>query len=359
MVPLDWGIGHATRCIPVINALNRLGVTVYVAGEGPIVKILEKAQGNHVILPLKGYSIKYSSFKAFFFLKLILQFPKVLAVINWEHLWLKKIVKQHQIDAVISDNRFGLYHPQIPCIFITHQLFIETGNQFFNNLAQKINYQYLKKFTECWIPDVAGKNNLAGKLSHPVKLPAIPVRYLGILSRLKRITVEEKHGLLILLSGPEPQRSIFENILLAEIETLTTKVTLVRGLPMGGKKIPIRNEYLLVHDHLPSEALSELIQRSENIIARCGYSTVMDLIALKQKAILVPTPGQSEQEYLAGHLLKNKMFFTCPQENFSLQKCLSSAWAFQAIEVNHPVDANEKIIADWINGLKKVVIASQ
>ncbi|MEP7164328.1 MAG: glycosyltransferase family protein [Ferruginibacter sp.] len=360
VAPLDWGLGHATRCITIINVLIEHNIEVIIAAEGPIAKLLQKEFPAIVILRLKGYKINYSRRKEIFFLNMLAQFPKIISAIKNEKKWLKETVERYKIDAVISDNRFGLHLAKTPCVYVTHQLFIQTGNRFLNKIVQKIHYRFINKFNECWVPDAEGINNLAGKLSHPGNLPVRPVKYLGILSRCKKIITEKKYDLLILLSGPEPQRSIFENMLLAQLNNAEGLIVLVRGLPGGAeKKLYAENKNLVIHDHLPAEALNELIQQSVNIIARCGYSTIMDLVTLQQNAILVPTPGQTEQEYLAAYLTGKKMFFTCAQENFSLEQALEAARTFNFTSTTSIPGLQKEIITDWIGTFTKQVTALQ
>ena len=359
IVPLDWGLGHATRCIPIINELTRLNIEVIIAGEGDIPKILGKTQPNLVFLRLKGYQVKYSRSRKFFFVKILQQAPKIIRAINHERKWLKKTITTYKIDAVISDNRFGLHHRQIKSIFITHQLSIQTGNKWIDKLAQKINYYFINKFDECWVPDAAGDPNLAGKLSHPNQFPLIPVKYLGVLSRFKRTVIEKKYELLIMLSGPEPQRSIFENILLSQLKNIDGSIVLVRGLPGEEKRLQIENDQLIIHNHLPTGSLNELILQSKNIVARCGYSTVMDLVTLQQKAILVPTPGQTEQEYLAIHLMENKFFYTCSQENFSLKASLETVKHFNFAATGDIPGIYPAVISNWIERSRYHVTVQQ
>jgi len=348
VVPLDWGLGHATRCIPIINVLNGHNTEVLIAAEGAVAKLLQKEFPSIVILPLKGYKISYSRGRQFFLLKMLMQFPRVINSILHEKKWLNNAITQHKIDAVISDNRFGLYSAKATCVYVTHQLFIETGNSFLNKIAQRINYYFINKFDECWVPDAAGIKNFAGKLSHPIKLPVKPVKYLGIVSRCKKIITAKKYDLLVLLSGPEPQRSLFEELILSQLKDMEGIIVLVRGLPGNEKNIIKGNDKLTVHDHLPAEALNELIQQSTDIVARCGYSTVMDLAVLQQKAILVPTPGQTEQEYLARYLMEKKIFFTCPQENFVLQQALEANKLFNTNAAEQVKGLDEGLIIQWI-----------
>ncbi len=353
VAPLDWGLGHATRCIPIINMLKEHNVDVIIAADGPVALLLQNEFPSIVILRLKGYKISYSRNKMFFFLKMMRQIPSVIASIYTEHKWLKKAVTRYKIDAVISDNRFGLHLDKTPCIYVTHQLYIQTGNQLLNKIAQRIHYYIINKFAECWIPDSNGVQNLAGDLSHPVVFPKIPVKYLGVLSRFHIMHTEIKYDLLILLSGPEPQRNLFENMLMAQLENYEGTVVLVRGLPDTGNTLYSENKNLIIHDHLPADSLNQLIQQSENIIARCGYSTVMDLVTLKHKAILIPTPGQTEQEYLATYLMEKKIFYTCSQDNFLLQQSLENAREDQYTGATGIKEIQKEVILEWIRSLAR------
>ena len=353
VAPLDWGLGHATRCIPVIKLLLNQDIKVLVAADGPILQLLEKELPGVVILRLKGYHIRYHSPKGFFLLKMLAQVPSIMQAIRFEHKWLDKMITEHQVDAVISDNRFGLFTNKVPCVFITHQLFIQTGSPILNKLAQKINYYYINKFRECWVPDAEGVNNLAGTLSHPQIFPRIPVKYLGILSRFIKKDVTKKYHLLFMLSGPEPQRSIFEKDLLNQIKDIKTSVVLVRGLPGGEIIINPGNKNILIFNHLPASELNDYVQTSSLVVARCGYSTIMDLAAVKQKAILIPTPGQTEQEYLATYLKEKNIFYTTKQENFSLEQCLNAVKEFEFTPMNMSTSINENIITDFLERIVK------
>ena len=326
--PLDWGLGHATRCIPIIHEFLKQRIKVILATDGATTNLLKKEFPNLTILPLRGYNITYSKSKSSFFFKMLSQIPKILSIIKYEKNWLKVAIREHNIDAVISDNRFGLSNKNIKSIYVTHQLFIQSGNSFLNMLAQKINYKYINQFDECWVPDAEGALNLAGKLSHPKKMPDVPVKYLGPLSRFTKNDVTKENDLLIMLSGPEPQRTVFESILLQQIKTIHQKISFVRGLPSATDVLMSDNKLVTFYNHLPAEELSLLIQRSKLVIARAGYSTVMDLIALQQKAVLVPTPGQTEQEYLSAYLQEQQLFITKDQQNFDLPAAIKEAENF-------------------------------
>jgi len=352
IAPLDWGLGHATRCIPIIYALIDAGASVLIATDGANENILKKEFPNLQIIPLKGYKIKYSKSKRWFLLQLISQFPAIKGIVQYENKLLKKIAEEHKIDAVISDNRLGLNHTNIPTVYITHQLHIETGRGWMNKIAQQFHYYYINRYNECWVPDVNGNKNLAGNLSHPKKLPAIPVKYLGVLSRFKKKVLTTTTDLMVLLSGPEPQRSIFENIILKQLKDFSGSVVFVRGLPAQTETLTL-SQNIQVYNHLPAAELSLKIQQSKIVLARAGYSTIMDLATLQQKAVLVPTPGQSEQEYLAVYLKEQQLFYSCSQENFKLSQSLHEAGSFYQNEPKMYTAFNREIVYSWLDTLQK------
>lgn len=343
VAPLDWGLGHTTRCIPIIQQLIDHGFTVIVASEGSSAHLFRKEFPNITILSLMGYRISYSNKKIFFAAKLIGQIPKILRAIKQEHAWLHQTIKEHKVDIVISDNRYGLYNKKITSIFITHQLTIETGNVITNWLVQKINYKLINKFDACWIPDEETPLDLAGKLSHPKVLPDVLTTYVGILSRFKKQAVEKNIDLLVLISGPEPQRTTLENIILLQVNKLSLRTVLVRGLPGLTNNLNTDKDNLKIFDHLPATELNTLIQSSKAVVARSGYSTIMDLIALQQRAILIPTPGQTEQEYLAKYLASKKYFVRAKQSTFNLEKEIRNLKNLDQITI--PLSENKSLEA--------------
>lgn len=331
VVPLDWGLGHATRCVPVIRDLLNSDCEVWLAGEGAQEKLLREEFPSLPFLPLKGYRVQYA--KTAFAGKILLQIPSILTSIKEEKQWLKEQVTKYGFEAVISDNRYGLYHENIFSVFITHQLCIKSSlGKWSEKILQKWNYKFINRFNECWIPDEEGENNLAGELSHPVKLPKVQLKYIGLLSRFSSFSPlggrRIKDHLLIILSGPEPQRTILENKVVDEIAKYPRSATIVRGLPGERNIIPSTNS-INFYNHLSSEELNAEAMKAEFIISRSGYSTIMDIAALQKKSILIPTPGQTEQEYLADHLMKKQFAFCVDQNSFSLLKNVENARNFE------------------------------
>lgn len=323
VAPLDWGLGHATRCIPIIKMLKDSNAEVLVGAEGSAALLQNREFPNIKILPLKGYRIKYTKSKAFFFFNILLQLPKIARTVTYEKKWLDKIIESEKIDVVISDNRLGLSNKKIPCYFITHQLHIKSGFSYLDKIIQKINYSYINQFKECWVPDLEGDNNYAGELSHPTTLPQVSVTYIGLLSRFQKSDVQKKYKLAIVLSGPEPQRTIFENKIINQLKFINDSVLLVRGLPDEKQPLKALPQNVTWYDHLHAEALSVAMQQSEIVLSRSGYSTIMDLIAIDQQAVLVPTPGQTEQGYLAKYLSEKGLFKSMTQDELDLKKVLN------------------------------------
>lgn len=352
VAPLDWGLGHATRCIPIIHALLQQGFEVWLAGEGAIRALLQQEFPQLPFLPLRGYRIQYGRSAAGTFFKLLLQLPALLRSIRREHHWLKKAMYKHAFDAIISDNRYGLYHAGTYNIFITHQLQIKAPLSFLENWLRTVHYRRISKYHACWVPDSACHASLGGQLSHPKKMPPVFTRHIGPLSRMKKKGQAKENGLLLLVSGPEPQRTLFEQKLLQQSAILKMPITLVRGLP-GTKSLPQVPPHVTVHNHLTATALQKVMQNAAFVICRSGYSTLMDLAALNKKSILIPTPGQTEQAYLARHLQQLGLAPWHRQAYFNLKEALENAAQFPYRPFAPLPDLLTPAVEDLSNRLEK------
>jgi UDP-N-acetylglucosamine transferase subunit ALG13 len=336
--PLDWGLGHTTRCIPLIGELIELGCDVIIACNSTQKELLQQEFPHIGYIHLAGYNIRYGKNRRSTFVKLLTQSFKILIRIKQEKRWLQEFLENQRVTAIISDNRFGLYAAGIPAIFITHQLHVKTGfGSWADGIVRRWNYGHINHFSTCWVPDEAGHPSISGELSHPRQMPGIPVKYIGGLSRFVPCTITDQGGLLIILSGPEPLRSIFEALLLEQVKDYAGTVTLVRGLSSSAT-LPAAPDNCTLLNHATAATLHSLVCAAGLVISRCGYTTVMDLLKLQKKAILVPTPGQAEQEYLAHHLLQQQWAYTLPQKDFQLNKALQEAGRFAykmpALEMN-------------------------
>ena len=327
--PLDWGLGHATRCIPIIRELIRLECDVWLASDGFQKRLLQEEFPSITILELPGYKIRYSKSNTGFRLRMIAQIPKILDIISYENKWLRTKAPVYEFDAIISDNRYGFHYNSTSNVFITHQLRIKSRmGKLIDGLLNSVNYSYIKKFDQCWVPDEEKETNLAGELSHPRQLPKPAVHYLGILSRFEPVKIPViKNHLLIVLSGPEPQRTILENLIIKEITQINSTAIVVRGLPGAEKIIPSTNT-LKFYNHLTAADLNKEMEQAELVISRSGYSTIMEIARLNKRSILIPTPGQGEQEYLAKHLEEKNYACCIDQKKFSLIKAIEKANQF-------------------------------
>ncbi|HLO90637.1 MAG TPA: glycosyltransferase [Lentimicrobium sp.] len=328
IAPLDWGLGHATRCIPVIYDMLGKNLDVLIAGEGGVVDLLRSEFPGLAFLPLKGYRVQLPGRNrtGWYFLT---NLPRLAWRVWAEHRWLKQVIEEYDIQMVISDNRYGLWSNKVKSVLITHQLNIiaPPGLKFAEPLLRRISRFFIGKFTECWIPDKENEPSLAGELCHGHGIPA-NAEYIGFLSRFERerVTDGSKRGydVVALLSGPEPQRSVFEELLLSQLKTSRHRSLLLRGVP-GSTAGTVTMGNLTVMSHMKANELYVVLKNSRFVVCRGGYSTLMDLAYTGNKVICVPTPGQTEQEYLAARGARANMLVCAAQQSFSLDECLAQA----------------------------------
>ncbi|MEP6465528.1 MAG: glycosyltransferase [Parafilimonas sp.] len=350
IAPLDWGLGHATRCVVIIHTLQKLNCNVSIAASGKIKNLLQTEFPNINFLKLPGYKIAYSKFKRFLPFKILIQIPKILKIIDFENKWLNAILKAHNFNAIISDNRFGFYSKSVFSVFMTHQLQIKTNFAWLDKKLRRLNYNYINNFNECWVPDFEDNFNIAGELSHPSTLPEIPVKYLGPLSRFKKsVNQKIKFTWMAIISGPEPQRSLFEKKIFEVAAKSNDTFLIIRGLP-GQKENDFNFPNCTIFNHLNTADMQAAIESSEFIISRCGYTTVMEILSLKKKSVLIPTPGQTEQEYLAKHLSKQNWCYTFKQtEDFITHLSNAKSYTYSLPEIN--MQQHEEIIKGFITSI--------
>ena len=300
--PLNWGLGHATRCVPIIRDFVANGHEVIVATDGFPLEFLKQEFPSLRFIEFPSYPIYYSAGKSQLG-AMIYNFPNIVKGILNEHFWLKNVLKNEFFDKIISDNRFGLWNKRIHSVYITHQLMIKMPKNldFLEILAHKIHKAFINRYDECWIPDRL-KDGLSGDLSHHYPLPR-NARFIGALSRfrgMENTLLNKDFQVVALVSGVEPQRTIFEENLKLRFKNQPEKVLIVQGQPTPAKKEHKIGNITLV-SHLQDTELAAVLIGATRIICRSGYSSIMDLDALNclQKAEFVPTPGQTEQEYLA------------------------------------------------------------
>ena len=295
VAPLDWGMGHATRCIPVIQKLQQQGAQVVVACPPQLETRLRSSISGVSFVSLRGYEIRYHRHLPVWF-SVVLQAWKIHRSIHSEHQWILENASKLGIQQIISDNRYGLWHPGIPSVLIIHQLqpIAPFGGRIAARVVKYFMRKLLKNFNEIDVPDHEGPNRLSGKLSEPFYgLP--PVKFIGPLSRFpQRLEVlTQPRTMLAILSGPEPHYSRFFNDMKsrADQQNLSFKA-LGWKVPEGANE----DEVLL---NLSDEDFATEVSKAEKIVCSAGYSTLCDLVALGKRAEVFPTKGQTEQQYLA------------------------------------------------------------
>ncbi len=315
VAPLNWGLGHATRCIPIIKDLQQQGHRLIIASDGLALELLKREFPNLEFEPLPSYNITYAKNAFFNRWHLLKQMPHILKTIKKEKKKTAELIKKHHLDLIISDNRFGVYSSDVKSVYITHQLKVLSG--WTTPITTFIHYIIYKKYDKIWVPDVADEPNLSGKLGHNTKIPGNKIKYLGILSRMQPQKMEKKYDLLAILSGPEPQRTQLEKILLQKFKQLNIKTALIRGVINNDKDV--ENQHLTtIYNYVTAKDMEQLINRSDAVICRSGYTSVMDMASMQKKVLMIPTPGQDEQIYLAKHLAEKFGVTVQRQDNINL-----------------------------------------
>ena len=348
VAPLDWGLGHATRCVPIIERLLAEGHEVVIAADGYPLRFLRREFPHLDWVKFEGVKVEYADGQSQVG-AMLRQLPRFLRDIWREHKRLKEIVRMYDIDMVVSDNRFGLWCRGVYSVYMTHQLMVKMprGLEWMEWAVWRFHRWFIKHYDECWVPDIEGEGNLSGDLSH--KYPLLEnTKFIGVLSRFSREKVEwedvrveaealglqQRYDVVAVLSGPEPHRSNLEQEITdcrlqitddSQQSTVNSQQTItpseqssrppktggqykivnsqqslliVQGLPEDDLRLAEHRDGVDYIPHLPTRLLQWYMQEAEEIVCRSGYSSIMDLHTIGRKAHLIPTPGQTEQEYL-------------------------------------------------------------
>jgi UDP:flavonoid glycosyltransferase YjiC (YdhE family) len=340
--PLDWGLGHATRMVPVIEIFLRKGAKVILgADRSPLAFLRQRFPDIHA-LKLEGYTPEYPA-RGSMALAMIKAYPAMMTKAKKAMLALDGIIDEHSIDIVISDNRYELCSKKAYSVFVTHQLNIQTpGLSILASpfIKLKIN-NYIRSYDELWIPDLDGTPNLAGTLSHPSRIPVSNHHYIGPLSRFSLSKTEgkkEQAELVAIVSGPEPQRSIFEQIVLKQATKSGRNTLILQGKPDIHETRYVGVVKLV--PHLPDNEMLSYLKRAQVIVCRPGYSSIMDLVQIGKKAIFVPTPGQTEQLYLARRLKRKQLYYSESQKDFDLERSIRKMKDYSGLRI----DANYEVL---------------
>jgi len=312
VAPLNWGLGHASRSLVLINKFIKLGKNVGIATDGLSLEWLQK-ELNHQNLDffeLPGYDVDYNSNNMNW--NMIRQYPKIQRAIKLENKITEKIVDLWAPDLIISDNRYGVYHPEVESVMLTHQLSMTYEGKLTATAFELQIKNWTKEFNQFWIPDYPDQK-LTGKMTN--NSSETPTTFIGPLSRFAEAP-KEGEGILVILSGPEPQRSLLERNLNEQLSSVGEEITFVRGT---NADLPKLNTNFNLIPLASTNQLQELINKARLVITRSGYSSIMDFDVLKKPVIMIPTPGQKEQEYLARvHKENTSMKFVSQGEDLSM-----------------------------------------
>jgi uncharacterized protein (TIGR00661 family) len=342
--PMDWGLGHATRMVPVIEIFRKKNAEVILGADNRPYEFLKKRFPGLEVIRFPGYIPHYPA-KGSMALKMISEMPDMLRFADKAHDLLEKFVKERNIDLVISDNRYELWSKRVKTVFITHQLNVQTPKygRMANSALRQVIYSFIRKHNELWIPDFEGAENLSGKLSHVKKFPLDNYHFIGPLSRFQFVEprpVHKKTDLLIMMSGPEPQRTILEVKLKDQAFQTGLNTVILQGRPEDDHYEHFGN--VEIFSHLPDEVMAGYIHAAKMVISRPGYTTLMDLAYFGKKAIFIPTPGQTEQKYLARSLKEKGLYNYQSQKGFDLVKALTESESYSGIQLKNDLKKLEE-----------------
>ena len=320
--PLEWGLGHAARMIPLARKLREMNNNIIIGSGKEHLSLFQNELPALSYIDFPGFKPGYSRFLPQY-LSLLFKTPVLLYHIIREHFKLKKIIREHAIDIIISDNRFGLWNKKVTTVYVTHMPLIPLPKplRFLEPVGVILHRFIIKKYSLCFIPDLPGNLNLSGRLSHGIRFPD-NVRYIGILSRFifPALSAYENpvkfHHNTVILSGPEPQREILKQKLVTLYKDQELMTVILEGKPGKTGEI-LGTGNIVFYNHLPAPGMKEMIIGSDYIITRSGYTTIMELVSLNCTALLIPTPGQTEQEYLAEYLSEKGWFYTISQSEIN------------------------------------------
>lgn len=344
--PLDWGLGHATRLVPIIKLFIDKGANVIIGADNAPLEFLKQRFDNCSFVKLPGFEPSYPKGKNMA-AKMAMQFPEMKRQAKKAHKLLQQIIDEKKIDVVVSDNRYELFSDKAHTIFITHQLNVQSSG-FQKLFSPFIKWQinnYLKKYDELWIPDFENEPKLSGRLSQFKELPVEDYSFIGPLSRFDIQDVkpqEKRYDLLIILSGPEPQRTVFEQKLEKQLSGKKFKVAFLLGQPSGQETKTKQN--ITKIPHLNDRDFANIIMSSDLIVSRPGYSTLMDLVVFGKNAIFVPTPGQTEQEYLAKTLKEKANYYFQEQDKLDIEKAIEESANHKPLKMENNFKILEKKI---------------
>ena len=348
--PLNWGFGHAGRMIPLALELKRRGNEVVFGADAQLLPLLENELPGIRLIEIPGLRIRYSRFFPQW-LCIFMQLPVVVISAFREHFALRKTAGEVKPSVIISDNRFGFFHRGIFSVYVTHQLRIPfpCALRFMEPFAAWLHRKITGWYNLCLVPDWPGQENLSGRLSHGLKLPG-NVHFIGPLSRFRMTASSEEETALrrpyccLILSGPEPQRSVLLDKVCEALRGF--QLCILSATPV---QAPTKKDETIVFFIKPDAGtMRQLVEGSSLVITRSGYTSVMELASLGKGAILIPTPGQPEQEYLGEYLSGHHGFITLEQKDIGRLRALVERFTEKTAPAPSPVQDSSSLFDEAI-----------
>jgi uncharacterized protein (TIGR00661 family) len=355
IAPLNWGLGHAIRLLPLIKLLLTKDYEVYIGASGRSKEVLQQEVKQCIFFDFPEYPIKYPHSRFFVTRFMLIIFPQMLLAMKNEQKKLRILHKKYHFNLIISDNRFSLALSGVRSLLISHQLRYKLPwpIQKMEWLPEYFNYSHFRKYDRIIVPDIEEHKTLTGELSHNMRyLPENKLYYLGIMTALEQ-NIKEDDGRIdyfVIISGPEPQRTKFEKIILNQVGKLKGRVVIALGKPEKDYKIRMGNS--VIYTYLNRYKISDYLRRAKFIISRPGYTTVMEMIESGNRGLFIPTPGQIEQVYLAKYFIENNWCYSVPQNDFDLIAAIKIAQTYPGFPGNfsRTKENLDKLFEDVIDG---------
>jgi len=350
----SWGLGHATRSLPVIRKLIEENNELTIISNDRSLELLKKELGNNLeYYDIPDYPMLLSENSRQFMAKSFVYWPMFIKRMESGLQKLKKILEKRKCDKIISDGRYDIYSRKIPSFFISHQIRIMNPLRIkmFERGSEIFNLFFFKRFAAVLVPDYK-EDDLSGDLSHNLhRIDENKLYYVGILSDFKKKKTNKNIDYLISLSGPEPQRTLLENKLLSQIDNLSGEIVVTLG--KIEKQDNFNKKNIQTYSFLTKGERIDFLNRTKLVISRSGYSTIMDLAVIGIKALMVPTPGQVEQEYLGQYHNKKGTFYSVSQNEINLKKDIELAKKTTGIKRKCDVNKTVENIMNVITSVEK------
>lgn len=331
-----WGLGHATRSLVLVRALVARGDRVMILMQpGAGMQLLQSELGDRVeYFPFRDTPAPFSRYPAVFYVRMSLSMPWVVAGYRREHRLTERLVAERHFDCVVSDSRIGVWSRAVPSYVIFHSIhqIIPGRIRWMERLVEWGQRRLLRGFTQVLIPDMEASGGLSGDLGHYpyFNWGAQRLTYIGPLSDVRRPEVPQDLDYFFSVSGIEPQRSLFAQRVLAALPQLRGRIVVTLGDPVRKNEVRQIGE-ATVYGYLDRARQAEMLNRARVIITRSGYTTLMELAELGKRALFVPTPGQSEQEYLARFHHRLGHVYSTTQKKLEIVRDLPRAEAAQGL----------------------------